>query len=177
MCITLACAHSSGPPVRPHCRPCTAYCAPDDCARCRGAKNSSFHLVKRKSGLAPASEADWRNEPYVIDLKQIGPLFAKTVDNFVDILPRVTKILGKSRLSTRRLEKKHFCILIKIKHLASTLVRGTVFEGIRPAADESNNICEQVEKIRGKHPNSCYAWLDGILTRPHLDLARGWAAS
>jgi len=86
-------------------------------------------------------------------LKQIGPLFAKTVDNFVDILPRVTKILGKSRLSTRRLEKKHFCILIKIKYLASALGRGTVFDGLRPAANESNNICEQVQKIHENAAN------------------------
>jgi hypothetical protein len=77
-------------------------------------------------------------------LKQIDPLFAQSVDNFVDILPRRPKILGKSRLSTRRLEKKHFCILIKIKRLASTLGPGRVFDGLRPAANEINNICEQV---------------------------------
>jgi hypothetical protein len=88
-------------------------------------------------------------------LKQIDALFAQSVDNFVDILPRLPKILEKSRLSTRRLEKKHFCILIKIKYLACALGRGTVFDGFRPAAKESNNICEQVQKIRGKHRNSC----------------------
>jgi hypothetical protein len=77
-------------------------------------------------------------------LKQIDPLFAQSVDNFVDILPRRPKILGKSRLSTLRLEKKQFCILIKIKHLASTLGRGRVFDGLRPTANEINNICEQV---------------------------------
>jgi len=77
-------------------------------------------------------------------LKQIDPLFAQSVDNFVDILPRRPKILGKSRLSTLRLEKKHFFILIKIKYLASALGRGRVFDGLRPAANEINNICEQV---------------------------------
>jgi len=77
-------------------------------------------------------------------LKQIDPLFAQSVDNFVDILPRRPKILGKSRLSTRRLEKKQFFILIKINYLASALGCGTVFDGLRPAANEINNICEQV---------------------------------
>jgi hypothetical protein len=77
------------------------------------------------------------------------------VDNFVDIYPSRAKILGKSRLSTRRLEKKQICIPIKIKYLAITLCDGTAFDGFRRAGNEAKKICEQVQKMRCKHGKSC----------------------
>jgi hypothetical protein len=79
-------------------------------------------------------------------LKQLGPLFAQSVDNFVDICPSRAKILGKSRLSTRCLEKKQIRMAIKINDLAHIEQPGTVFNGFRPAIMQVNNFCEQVLK-------------------------------
>jgi hypothetical protein len=54
------------------------------------------------------------------------------VDNFVDICNSRAKILGKSRLSTRCLEKKQIYIAMKINDLARTAQLGTVFDGFSP---------------------------------------------
>jgi hypothetical protein len=77
------------------------------------------------------------------------------VDNFVDISPAQAKILGKSRLSTRCLEKKQICIPIKIKYLAQLFGTGLAFVGNRQASVHVNNFCEQVLKIRQKPAKSC----------------------
>jgi len=66
------------------------------------------------------------------------------VDNFVDICPSRAKILGKSRLSTRCLEKKQIRAAIKINDLGRIAQLGTVFDGFSTAIMQGNIFCEQV---------------------------------
>jgi hypothetical protein len=77
------------------------------------------------------------------------------VDNFVDIYPLRAKILEKSRLSMRCLEKKQNCSSMKINDLARAERPGTVFDGFKLAIIEGRNFCEQVLKIRQKCGKSC----------------------
>jgi len=77
------------------------------------------------------------------------------VDNFVDICPSRAKILGKSRLSTRCLEKKQIRIAIKINDLAPVAQAGTVFDGFSTAIMQCHIFCEQVQKNREKRGKSC----------------------
>jgi len=77
------------------------------------------------------------------------------VDNFVDIYPLRAKILEKSRLSTRCLEKKQIRMAMKINDLAHIVQPGTVFDGFGPAIMQVNNFCEQVLKNRQKRSKSC----------------------
>jgi hypothetical protein len=79
----------------------------------------------------------------------------QSVDNFVDIYPSRAKILAKSRLSTRCLEKKQIHIAIKINDLAHIAQPGTVFDCFSPAIMQVNNFCEQVQKNRQKRGKSC----------------------
>jgi hypothetical protein len=79
----------------------------------------------------------------------------QSVDNFVDIYPSRAKILTKSRLSTRCLEKMQIHMLIKINYLAHSSRSDTVFGWFGFAILQVNNFCEQVLKIGQKSCKSC----------------------